>query len=86
MEMPSLEEEATMSEPFYSGEWASEMENWYPADDDEDDGWPYPDNDNPGDIPSVQTFHYVDDELYDRITEDDDPVETGDPDDMRGWD
>lgn len=41
--MPSLEEEATMSEPFYSGEWDGDPD-WYPGDN--DTGWPYPDNDN----------------------------------------
>lgn len=34
--MLSLEEEATMSEPFYPGEWDHEP----------DDGWPYPDDDS----------------------------------------
>lgn len=88
MEMPSLEEEATMREPFYGGEWDGDPD-WYPADD-EDEGWPYPDNDNPGDMPSVPTFHYVDDELYDRITEDDYPSEPedwrhGEPAGDEGW-
>lgn len=30
MEMPSLEEEAAMSEPFYDGEW-DDGPTWYPA-------------------------------------------------------
>lgn len=69
MEMPSLEEEATMREPFYGGEWDGDPD-WYPADDD--------DNYSPNDIPPAVTYRIVSDELYDRL-EDDDPVETDDP-------
>lgn len=98
-EIPSLEEEATMSlygdysepepirEPFYDDDYSGDRE-FYPGDDEDDDtlyedmqpGYDY----EPSDMPSVPTFSYVDNDLYDRLG-DDDPVETDDPDDMRGW-
>ena len=63
-----------------------------PYTEDDDSGWPYPDHDRPdSDLPSMPTFTYLNDELYDQFNdsdpyaEDDDPVETDDPYDMRGW-
>lgn len=104
-------EPGPIREPYYSGEYDSEPGDFYPADD-EDEGWPYPDEDEPSevahtpltpdylpaseeeawrdepdyedDLPNVPTETVRDNYIYNRITEDD-PVETDDPDDMRGW-
>ena len=66
MELPSLEEEAAM-EGYYPGEYDYDDTWYYPdTDDDTEDDvpWHYPE---PGDVPSVPTFTYTDDQLYDRL-------------------